>query len=253
MLKHLFTKKVLYVLYDLPPMGKWIQLYSTVLFSTSSLFAQEKQLTIKSAFLHTTTSVQIAQVGVADSTSSIYYFTDGGKLISAGYLERLRELHKAQKIPASYFVFVSSLDERDKTDKRNTYFFCNPDYLAFFEKEVLPQTERAIGKKFSQSQRGLIGISFGGLNAAWFSAKSRAFANYALLSPITYPCPDLFSAITFSSHTELNIFVSTGTNDAENYAQPLYNIYKSKEVNLQYKKPRVVTILKIGSGSLKTF
>ena len=205
-------------------------------FAVFYLTAGDKNLVIDSPILGTKTRIEVFHLGAEESITSIMYFTDGEKLLNAGYLERLQTLFKAGKIPPVYLAFVSSVDLKDNVDKRNTYFFCNPDYLSFFEKEVLPQTEQLIGKSFLSTDRTLVGISFGGLNGAWFSAKSSAFQNYALLSPVTYPCKTVIADITFSENERLNIYISTGVNDAENYVGPLQSIYKSKGYNIHSEK-----------------
>ncbi|WP_435625343.1 alpha/beta hydrolase-fold protein [Flagellimonas sp.] len=205
-------------------------------FAVFYLTAGDKNLVIDSPILGTKTKIEVFHLGAAESITSIMYFTDGEKLLKAGFMERLQTLFKAGKIPPVYLAFVSSVDLKDNIDKRNTYFFCNPDYLDFFEKEVLPQTEQLIGKSFISANRTLVGISFGGLNGAWFSAKSNAFQNYALLSPVTYPCKTVIADISFSQNERLNIYISTGVNDAENYVGPLQSIYKSKGYNIHSEK-----------------
>ncbi len=86
-----------------------------------------------------------------------------------------------------------------------------------------------MGKSFTPYERLLVGISFGGLNAAYFSAKSvNLFQNFALLSPVTYPRPAVLQDIVFSQNRDLRIFLSTGQNDAEKYVAPLKSMYSGK-------------------------
>ncbi len=201
-----------------------------------NLPAGEKEFTIDSPVLGTKTKVSVHHFGIEESITSIMYFTDGKKVLNAGFLERMQTLFKAGRIPSVYLVFVNSVDLKDNTDKRNDYFFCNPDYLEFFEDEVLPKTEKIIGKSFRSEQRTLLGISFGGLNAAWFSAKSNAFQNYALLSPVTYPCKKVITDINFSKNEGLNIYISTGKNDAEHYVEVLERMYLLKGYKTHLEK-----------------
>ncbi|MEM9361376.1 MAG: alpha/beta hydrolase-fold protein [Bacteroidota bacterium] len=207
-----------------------------ILFSVMGLTTAAQQLVIDSELLATKTDVRIFQLGEEKEIESIVYFTDGEKLLQAGFRTKLNTLFKTGKIPPAYLVFVSSVDLNDSVDKRNTYFFCNPDYLNFFENELLPKVEKTIGKSFTPEQRGLVGISFGGLNAAWFSAKSFLFTKYALLSPVTYPCKKVIEDIAFSKNERLKIYISTGINDAENYVGLLENIYKSKHYEIHTEK-----------------
>ncbi|WP_299216122.1 hypothetical protein [uncultured Aquimarina sp.] len=95
----------------------------------------------------------------------------------------------------------------------------------------MPRVEGSLLRK--PEQRSLVGISFGGLNAAYFSGKTTLFQNYALLSPITYPCNQVLSAIVFSENNDLRVIITTGKNDAEKYVEPLLNIYKSKNYGVE--------------------
>ncbi len=117
---------------------------------------------------------------------SIVYITDGEKMIVNGALNKIKQLTSQGKIPDAFYVFVSTIDPETKEDKRNTYFFCNDDYIRFFEEELIPTIESTLSRK--PKNRSLVGLSFGGLNGAYFSGKTALFQNYALLSPITYPC-----------------------------------------------------------------
>ncbi|MEL6356124.1 MAG: hypothetical protein AAFQ37_04240, partial [Bacteroidota bacterium] len=76
-------------------------------------------------------------------------------------------------------------------------------------------------------------ISFGGLNAAYFAAQDAPFQNYALLSPVTYPCKELNQKIIFGPQRGLRIFLSTGRQDAERYVDELLALYQSKDFVLQ--------------------
>ncbi|MEM6893824.1 MAG: alpha/beta hydrolase-fold protein [Bacteroidota bacterium] len=206
------------------------------LFSSFATITSGQRFVVDSKILNTKTEVHIFQTGNAEEIESVIYFTDGEKLLQAGIEKRLNALFKTGKIPAAYLVFVSAVDLNDAIDKRNTYFFCNPDYLDFFENELLPKAETTIGKSFVPEQRGLVGISFGGLNAAWFSAKATSFTKYALLSPVTYPCKKVIEEITFSKNDDLKVFISTGKNDAEHYVGPLTSIYNAKGYEIHTEK-----------------
>ena len=158
----------------------------------------------------------------------IIYFTDGGKVLEETGEEFFRDLTQSQGLPPALFVFVSTKDPKTGTDNRNEYFFCNSAYLAFFEKELVPRIEEKFPEPIQAEARSLIGISFGGLNAAYFSAKSDLFQNYGLLSPVTYPCEDLAKEITFSQQEKLRIYLSSGRNDAEYYVASLKPLFISK-------------------------
>ncbi len=148
------------------------------------------------------------------------YLLDGRKLVDHGFLEEIQNLEQQGRIPECRYVFVSTIvASPEPRDRREAYFFRNPDYLAFFERTLVPTVEPGL----PPTRRALVGVSFGGLCGAYFSAHSSLFDHYALLSPVTYPAPELLNDLAFSRQTGLSFFISTGHHDAEAYAVPLAN------------------------------
>ena len=167
----------------------------------------------------------------ADSNTSTIYVLDGRKMLNNGFIDKVSALERGNHIPKFQYIFVSTLTGKNRAeDKRNQYFFCNPAYLKFFEKELIPFIE----PKGRSRKRYLLGVSFGGLCGAYFSTETDAFVGYALLSPITYPCTDLMNKMAFSSITNLTFFISTGTNDAESYSEPLAESLKTQGHQVEY-------------------
>ncbi|MEL6256488.1 MAG: alpha/beta hydrolase-fold protein [Bacteroidota bacterium] len=214
---------------------------TTFIFLLMAIFngllpAQTLEIKLPSEILQREIEVFIYRDEVRPLDGRIHYFTDGRKVIENGGLQKIKKLIQKNAIPASTYVFVSSQDPDSKEDFRNEYFFNNPDYIHFFREELIPEVEDRLQKNFESAMRSLIGISFGGLNAAYFSAESRLFKNYALLSPVTYPRPALSQYIAFSQNTDLKIFISTGKNDAERYVGPLKELYESKNYEIEVNK-----------------
>ncbi len=196
--------------------------------------AQLETTTLQSDSLQREITVSTYTTGDSESSIPIIYFTDGKKMIDSGTISRLQELTDKNEIPKAMYVFVHTIDDTTGNDHRNEYFFCNENYLTFFEKELIPKMESQFPSKIYPKDRTLIGISFGGLNSAYFSAVSQSFKNFGLLSPVTYPRQDLLmKQIAFSKNEALYIFLSTGVNDAERYIQPLKNIYTSKGYHIR--------------------
>jgi len=212
---------------------KPIFLHIIFLFVYSLTFSQEQVITINSK--HLSKKIKIITYNTKTNIKQLVYITDGKKFIDHGGLEKIKTLTKKGKIPPAQYVFINTIDPESKEDRRNYFFFNNPKYLDFFESELIPRIETSLtSTQFESKDRSLIGISFGGLNAAYFSAKSEKFKNFALLSPITYPKKEkLIKAITFSENKNLKIFLSTGINDAENYVKDLKAIYLSKNYNIK--------------------
>ena len=173
------------------------------------------------------TDIRYTSFSTGTAPTATIYFTDGAKLLAEGYDEELQRLTELDSLPAARYVFVSTLDSTG-TDRRNDYFFCIPDYLRFFTEELLPAVEGT--NPLDPANRYLVGVSFGGLNAAYFASQGAPFAGYGLLSPITYPRRrELAKHIAFGPRTGQRFFISTGRYDAEVYVEELLAFYGRRE------------------------
>ena len=150
------------------------------------------------------------------------YITDGRTFLESTNADKLiYDLFEENISTAAITVFVHAIDAHDNTlNRRNEQFFCNDDYLAFYEKELIPSIDKTYPTLTSNHKRTIMGFSFGGLNALHFALKgSDSFGNIAALSPITYPCPDIHQKFILADKKPIRIFMSTGKNDAENYTE----------------------------------
>ncbi|RKN82541.1 hypothetical protein D7Z94_01455 [Ulvibacterium marinum] len=225
----------------------------TVVFANCQISATDGEiLAVDSKILSRSISVQINSLGPVSENSPFVYITDGRKMVESGTLDKLRELTGTHRIPAAHYVFVSSIDSRTGVDHRNEDFFCNPLYAQFFGEELVPLVESQMAVDSRPKNRILIGISFGALNAAYFSGRTDLFSKYALLSPITYPCDAFLKEIAFSTNKSLKIYISTGTNDAEAYIEPLKGLYLSKGYELRFIKTRGQHDFQNWNGQLET-
>ncbi len=203
-----------------------------ILTRCSSRPEKDVDIDIESLTLGVKIGVSIRETGTSRD-KPIIYITDGEEFLNQGIDLYLEQLTKTSSIPEAYYIYISSIDMLTDQNKRNTFFFCNPDYLKFFEQELMNVVETEVGRTFTREKRGLVGVSFGALNAAYFAAKAETIQNFALLSPITYPCTDLNQAIAFSKNEVLHIFISTGTHDAEKYMPALLGMFESKKYNVK--------------------
>ncbi|MEL7248982.1 MAG: alpha/beta hydrolase-fold protein [Bacteroidota bacterium] len=168
--------------------------------------------------------------------TAVHYFTDGKKLLEYDFLDTILVTEERPEMEPAHWVFISTIDPTTGVDHRNEYFFCNQDYLQFIDSTLISAVEERLGISPRPSNRSLIGLSFGGLNAAYFSAKSRSFQNFALLSPVTYPRPTVERDILFSENTDLRVWLSTGRNDAEQYVEKLVAAYRGKDFEIAVLK-----------------
>ena len=172
-------------------------------------------------------TVHFAVLSTGSNAAHLIYLTDGQKLVENGLWTQIEQLTHAGIVPPARYVLVSSIDAAG-TDHRNNDFFCNPNFLHFFTEELLPAVEGT--ERLDRSQRSLVGVSFGGLNAAWFAAMDAPFGSFGLLSPITYPRrAALNRQIAFGPRQGQRLFVSTGRHDAETYVDQLLALYAGKD------------------------
>lgn len=182
-----------------------------------------QSITINSEILHRSIDVKY-HIGDDDH---IVYFTDGQKMIDNGAWEEIQKLIQEDEIKNSSIVFISTIDKVSGIDYRDEYFFCNAMYTKFLETELIPTIESKMDGQYLSIHRSIVGISFGGLNATWLLT-STSFGGYGILSPITYPCPDILSKIVFSDLSKKHVILSSGKNDAEVYMQPISNLLKPR-------------------------
>jgi enterochelin esterase-like enzyme len=98
------------------------------------------------------------------------YVTDGaGYLASADMVKVLdREIEENNIVPIAV-IFLDARDPDDLTENRRySQFMCKAEYGKFFVGELMPQISRHWTAGDSSTHRGLMGVSFGGINSACF-------------------------------------------------------------------------------------
>lgn len=214
----------------------FLPLFFTLLFSFSfhlKGFTQDT-LIIESTFL--SSKQKIITYNFDSLLYPTIYFLDGEKFLHQGLLDTLKKLTLTKKIVPANYIFISTIDPETKTDHRNDYFFCTSEYYSFIQQEVIPSVEKN-SPLISSTDRLIIGASFGGLEVAHISTYTEnPFSNFALLSPVTYPCNTISKEIVLSKHKHFKLYISTGKNDAENYISPLVTLYNSKNCDIQRKE-----------------
>lgn len=168
----------------------------------------------------------------------VLYVTDGQSYIGQGktprVLDRLIESGKMRPVIA---VFVDPRDPDNlESNRRNTEFFCNADYLHFFEEELIPALENEYPIASNRDHRTILGVSFGGLNAACFGLTGhRTFSGIAMHSPATHPIAGLHQMYTDTEKLPLKIFLSTGApNDNTKSNRRFRTLLKDKGYALKY-------------------
>ncbi|KPV95880.1 Enterochelin esterase [Pseudoalteromonas sp. P1-9] len=108
------------------------------------------------------------------------YVVDGQSFLFNGKLhEVITPNISNNNIEPIISVFIDSRDPH-----RNEQFMCNPKYAAFFINELLPQIQRDYPSSKKREDNVIMGVSFGGLNAACFGLMiDDYFGGLAMFSP----------------------------------------------------------------------
>jgi len=168
----------------------------------------------------------------------VLFVTDGPSYIQRGQVPKvLDRLIGSGMIDPVVAVFVDARDPDDlRVNRRNQEFFCNLDYLTFYAAELIPAIERAYPVGKVREARTILGVSFGGLNAACFGYMGyKFFSGIGMHSPANHPVDDLLPAYEQSPKLPLKIFFSTGyPNDNSSANRKFRRLLKDKGYEMKF-------------------
>lgn len=116
----------------------------------------------------------------------VLYVTDGAWYADPGQLpELIQQLRHAGKIRPLLLVLVDARDPADlSVNRRHQQFMCNQQYAAFFRDTLLPAVQQQYQPSTARTDRVILGLSFGAINAACFGLLlPNQFGNLAMQSP----------------------------------------------------------------------
>lgn len=170
----------------------------------------------------------------------VLYVTDGYWYKEQGNILKIADrLIKQQKIDPVIIVLVDAIGPDNRNDnRRELEFLCNPKYLDFYSQELVPAIDQNYSTETTQQSRGILGVSFGGLNSMYFGLYgSDLFGKIGIQSPAPHPCPDIFDAYQQSPKLPIDIYLSTGTvNDTAPAARKLKRILEDKGYTITYEE-----------------
>ena len=174
-------------------------------------------------------------------TMPVLYVTDGKGYKANGLIKVSEKLLRGDKVIPHVIVMVDTIDPDDPSvDHRNSQFLCNADYLNFYKEELIPRVEKEYNINTTRDQRGILGLSFGGLNAMYFALHgSDVFGKIGIQSPAPHPCPTIYTDIKNSPKLPVDIFLSTGIiSDKEYETRKIKRILDSKGYDFKYIEVR---------------
>ncbi len=167
----------------------------------------------------------------------VMYVTDGQWYLSEGKMDTIvDELILKEKIDPIIVVFIDNRDTKNLHKiRRNDQFFCNQQYLEFVKTELIPAISDNYSVKESRDNRGIMGMSFGGLNAGFFGMEGYdTFGMVVMQSPAFHPCPGIYGRYKQKT-LPLKIFLSTGTvNDTEKGSREMRNVLEKMKYDYKY-------------------
>ena len=168
------------------------------------------------------------------------YMTDGQGYIRSGNMHKAldREINNGTIKPV-IAVFIDARDPDNlRNNRRNSQFFCNGNYVKFFARELVPAITQDYPVSLNREDRVILGLSFGGLNAACFGLMANpTFGGVAMQSPAMHPVPKLAELYETEERRPIKIFFSIGSkNDNTAPGRRFKKILEKKGYDMFYKE-----------------
>ncbi len=170
------------------------------------------------------------------------YLTDGPSYLSeqaGNMVQKIDILLEEKKIKPLVAIFIDPRDPyRPSVNKRNSQFLNNPHYVEFVTTELVPHVDKFFNTSKKAQDRVIMGLSFGGLNAAYFGVKAHStFYGVGMQSPAMHPRPEIYSYYLEEDVLPIKIYLSTGTrNDTEVGTRKLKGILDKKGYQYKYRE-----------------
>ncbi len=167
------------------------------------------------------------------------YITDGQWYISDGKMVEVldREIAAGRMRPVMAIFVDSGEPENPKNNRRNDEFMCNATYAQFYQNELVPTIEHTFPVSKMREDRVIMGLSFGGLNAACFGLMiPDTFAGIGMHSPANSQHLKMLSDLyRKQDKLSIRIFFSTGTKrDNTKAARKFHQVLENKGYDMTY-------------------
>ena len=172
----------------------------------------------------------------------IMYVTDGYEYLhpKMGNMSAiLDQLIAAKKISPIIVVFVDHREPVNRSNNRRMKeMSLNADYLKFFTDELVPHVERDLKVSGQASNRGIMGTSLGGLNAAYFAfTRPDVFRLSGIQSPSFYTQPKIYQICDSPESPKIKVSMTSGIiNDASSGTRKMKAILENNACVYFYKE-----------------
>ncbi|PHZ83635.1 alpha/beta hydrolase [Paremcibacter congregatus] len=171
------------------------------------------------------------------------YITDGQwYLIQGKFNEVLDREIAAGAIGPVIAIFIDNRNPDDLSEiRRNREFFCKKEYVEFYTKELVPEIDAQYPTQPDRTERVIMGVSFGGINAACFGLMAYPiFEGIAMQSPANDKHVGLMTTLYKEEEKRpLKIFMSVGTlNDNTAAGRRFKRTLVAKGYDVTYKETR---------------
>lgn len=174
-----------------------------------------------------------------DDTLPVVFVSDGQWYLSDGDMAGVLDTEiTAGRLRPLIAIFVDSgAPGNPKDNRRNDQFMCNPAFAQFYRDELIPTVESAFPVSHAREDRLIMGLSFGGLNAACFGLMiPDSFANIGMHSPASGEhlklLADMYSK---QDKLPLRMYFSTGTKrDNTKEARKFHKVLTRKGYDVTY-------------------
>ena len=169
------------------------------------------------------------------------YVTDGSWYLEQGQMKALLdELIATGRIEPLIAVFVDARDpDQLRDNRRNEQLICKLAYARFFASELVPQVEARHPTLRDPARRTILGLSFGGLNAACFGlAIPEVFGTIAMQSPANGEMLKVVGEMYLEEdRLPLRMFLSVGRrNDNTDAVRGFRRILESKGYQVTFRE-----------------
>jgi enterochelin esterase-like enzyme len=169
------------------------------------------------------------------------YVTDGSWYLEQGQMKALLdELIATGRIEPLIAVFVDARDpDHLRDNRRNEQLICKLAYARFFASELVPQVEARHPTLRDPARRTILGLSFGGLNAACFGlAIPEVFGTIAMQSPANGEMLKVVGEMYLEEdRLPLRMFLSVGRrNDNTDAVRGFRRILESKGYEVTFRE-----------------